>query len=194
MSFHFRRLTRPLAVTALILLVSACSQPTGLLNVASSPAEDRSFASLQADSGIALRINDVLLNDEYRDLFFEISTDVYEGRVMLTGTVKSAANKERATTLVRGISGVKSVINELQVTQNYGIGPASNDLWIETKLKAQLVTTENISSINYRWRSVNGTVYVIGAARSQAELTKLLEVVRTTDRVKKVVNHATIRR
>tara|TARA_R110000787_G_scaffold11034_3_gene37004 strand:- start:288 stop:866 length:579 start_codon:yes stop_codon:yes gene_type:complete len=188
MSAAFRALA--LACT---LLAAACSQPTGLLNVASSPAEDRSFQSLEADTGISLRINDTLLNEQYRDLFWEIATDVYEGRVLLTGTVKSQQNRDRATELVRGIRGVKSVINEMQVTQAYGTGAAANDLWIETKLKARLIATENVRSINYRWRSVNGTVYLIGAGRSQAELDKVIDVIRSTERVKKVVNHAWVR-
>ncbi len=185
----------PAAVVALCsaLALGACTQPTGLINVASSPAEDRSFEALKSDSAIALDINEVLLGEKYRDLFFEISTDVYEGRVLLTGTVKFAENKQRATDLVRGIKGVRQVINEMQVTDTYGVGPAANDLWIETKLKAQLVTTDGIRSINYRWRSIKGTVYLIGAARSQAELDTVLDVIRNTARVQRVVNHAWVR-
>lgn len=185
-------LAASLAISA-VLLLSACSQPTGLLNVATSPAEDRSSEALKTDTQIALDINDVLLSNEYRDLFFEISTDVYEGRVMLTGTVKSAANRQRATELVKNVKGVKEIINEMQVTDDYNTGIAANDLWIETKLKARLVGTEGVYSINYRWRSVRGTVYLIGAARSQSELSKTLEVIRSTDRVKRVVNHARVR-
>ena len=88
---------------------------------------------------------------------------------------------------------VKRIINELQVTSDYGPGAAANDLWIETKLKVKLLGTKGIRSINYRWRSVNGVVYVIGAGRSQKEINTLLNVIRTTDRVNKVVNHVWIR-
>ena len=185
----------PAAVVLLFstLALGACSQPTGLINVASSPAEDRSFEALKNDSAIALDINEVLLGEQYRDLFFEISTDVYEGRVLLTGTVKFAENKRRATDLVRGIKGIRQVINEMQVTDTYGVGPAANDLWIETKLKAQLLATDGIRSINYRWRSVKGTVYLIGAARSQKELDTVIDVIRNTERVQRVVNHAWVR-
>ncbi len=175
------------------LALGACSQPTGLINVASSPAEDRSFAALKSDSAVALDINEALLGEKYRDLFFEISTDVYEGRVLLTGTIKFPESKQRATDLIRGIKGVRQVINEMQVTNTYGVGSAANDMWIETKLKAQLVTTDGIRSINYRWRSIKGTVYLIGAARSQAELDTVLDVIRNTARVQRVVNHAWVR-
>jgi len=184
---------RSTVAIALISLLAACTQPTGLVNVASSPAEDRSFETLSADTAITFDINEILLGEKYRDLFAEISTDAYERVVLLTGTVKFAQNKQRATDLVRGVKGVKRIVNELQVTNDYGTGAAANDLWIETKLKVLLLGTKDIRSINYRWRSVNGTVYVIGAARSQQEMNTVLDVIRKTDRVKKVINHAWVR-
>ena len=175
---------------SLISLLAACTQPTGLVNVVSSPAEERSFATLRDDAVITFGINEILLSKEYRDLFAEISTDVYERVVLLTGTVKFAQNKQRATNLVRSVRGVTRIVNELQVTHNYGVSAAANDLWIETKLKVLLLGTKDIRSINYRWRSVNGTVYVIGLGRSQRELNTVLDVIRKTERVKKVINHA----
>ena len=184
---------RGVAAIAVLGILAACTQPTGLINVASSPVEDRSLETLRDDTAITFDINEILLGEKYRDLFPEISNDVYEHIVMLTGTVKFAGNKQRASDLVRGVKGVKRIINELQVTSDYGIGPAANDLWIETKLKVLLLGTKDIRSINYRWRSVNGTVYLIGAARSQVELNTVLDVIRKTERVKKVVNHAWIR-
>ena len=187
------KILRPLAVAATMAVVNACTQPTGLVNVASSPVEDRSLQTLRDDAAITLDINEALIGTQYSDLFAEISTDVYEHVVMLTGTVKFAENKRRASDLVNEVRGVKRIINELQVTRDYGPGAAANDLWIETKLKVKLLRTKRIRSINYRWRSVNGIVYVIGAGRSQKEINTLLNVIRTTQRVKKVVSHVWIR-
>ena len=187
------RRTARLAAIALLMGVAACSQPTGLVNVASSPAEDRSLETLRDDAAITFDINEVLLGEQYSDLFFEVSTDVYERIVMLTGTVKFAKNKQRATELIQGIKGVKRIVNELQVTNDYGPRAAANDLWIETKLKLLLLGTQGIRSINYRWRSVNGVVYLIGAGQSQQEMNTVLNVIRTTVRVKKVINHAWVR-
>ncbi len=184
---------RGIAAIALIGLLAACTQPTGLMNVASSPVEDRSIETLRDDTAITFDINEILLGEKHRDLFPEISTDVYEHVVLLTGTVKYAENKQRASDIVRSVKGVKRIINELQVTDQYGVGPAANDLWIETKLKVLLLGTKDIRSINYRWRSVNGTVYLIGTARSQVELNTVIDVIRNTERVKKVVNHAWVR-
>ena len=187
------RFIRSFAVVAAVATIVACTQPTGLVNVASSPAEDRSLQTLRDDAAITFDINERLVGKQYSDLFAEISTDVYEHVVMLTGTVKFAQNKQRASDLVRSVKGVKRIVNELQVTNDYGPAAAANDLWIETKLKVKLLGTKGIRSINYRWRSVNGIVYVIGAGRSQQEMNTVLNVIRTTERVKKVVNHAWVR-
>ena len=178
---------------ALIGALAACTQPTGIINVASSPVEDRSLETLRDDAAITFDINEILIGEKYLDLFAEISTDTYERVVMLTGTVKFAENKQRATELLRSVRGVKEIINELQVTKDYGVGAAANDLWIEAKLKVLLLGTRGIRSINYRWRSVNGTVYLIGAGRSRQETNTVIDVIRKTARVKKVVNHAWVR-
>lgn len=178
---------------ALIGALAACTQPTGIINVASSPVEDRSLETLRDDAAITFDINEILIGEKYLDLFAEISTDTYERVVMLTGTVKFAENKQRATELLRSVKGVKEIINELQVTKDYGVGAAANDLWIEAKLKVLLLGTRGIRSINYRWRSVNGTVYLIGAGRSRQETNTVIDVIRKTARVKKVVNHAWVR-
>ena len=149
--------------------------------------------TLHDDAAITLDINETLIGEKYSDLFAEISTDVYENIVMITGTVKFPQNKQRATRLVQSVQNVKRIINELQVTDDYSPRAAANDLWIETKLKVKLLSTKDIRSINYRWRSVKGVVYLIGAGRSRLEINKVLTVIRKTEKVKKVVNHTWIR-
>ncbi|PPR10378.1 MAG: hypothetical protein CFH41_01765 [Alphaproteobacteria bacterium MarineAlpha11_Bin1] len=189
----FTRNFRPLFVAVTFVLFTACTQPTGLVNVASSPLEDRSIETLRDDAAITLDLTEALIGTQYGDLFAEISTDVYERVVMLTGTVKFAQNKKRASDLVHGVEGVKRIINEMQVLKDYGPVAAANDLWIETKLKVKLLGTKGIRSINYRWRSVNGVVYLIGTSRSPEEMNTVLDIIRSSEKVKKVVNHAWIR-
>ena len=94
---------------------------------------------------------------------------------------------------MRAIKGVKKIINELQITDDHRVSAMANDLWLETNLKVQLLGTKGIRSMNYRWRSVKGAVYLIGTARSQLELNTVLNVIRTTKGVIRLINHAWIR-
>lgn len=171
---------------------SGCSSPTAILDAATTVAEDRSMKRVRDDVAIKIDINAKMLARKYRDLFLEVSTNVYEGKVMLTGTVKTAGERRRATLLAAEVEGVKHIFNELQVAEGSIEGTAS-DLWIETKLKARLVTERQVRSINYRWRAVNGVVYFIGAARSRAELVRVIEIARDTRGVNKVVTHVRLR-
>ena len=179
------RLLGTLATAAL----AACSSPTMLADVATTPAENRSFSEVSDDAGIKLKINEALLSNQYRDLFFDVSSIVYQGRVLMTGKVKSDIDRQRATELVRAIPGVKEVLNDVQVTTEGGILSSANDTFIETELKVRLVAAKEVKSIDYRWTAVNGVVYLMGYARSDAEANKAIDVIRNTKYVKQVVPH-----
>jgi len=170
-------------------LVAGCSNPTMLADVATTPAENRSFTQVTDDAGIKLKINESLLSSQYRDLFFDVSSIVYQGRVMLTGKVKTEADKTRAGDLVRNIPGVRALFNEIQVNAPGGLVSSANDAFIETELKVRLVAADGVKSIDFRWTAVNGAVYLMGYARSDAEGQKAIDVARTTKYVKQVVPH-----
>ena len=88
---------RGIAAVALMGMLAACTQPTGLMNVASSPVEDRSIETLRDDTAITFDINEILLGEKYRDLFPEISTDVYEHVVLLTGMPRTSSAHRKSS-------------------------------------------------------------------------------------------------
>lgn len=179
-------------VLALLGALGACTSPTGLIDAATMPAEDRSFADSTTDSEIKLNIDKGLL-DNSGQLYVDVNTVVYEGRVLLTGKVATQDARQAAENIARNTRNVKQVIDELVVTTNRDFGAGVNDVAIEVKIKAQLVATKDIKSINYRWRSVGGTVYLIGAAQNAQELSNVVGVIRNVDGVRKVVNYAWVR-
>ena len=192
-----KRMRRPVAmalgVAALALTTAACTTPTGLIDATTTVAEDRSLSQLATDAEIRLDLNKKLLGEKYRDLFLEVSTNVFEGRVMLTGSVKTLADKNRASALAQDITGVRTIYNDLQVTDQGGFKNTANDVWIEAKLKARLVAEKGVRSINLRWRVVNGVVYVIGRVRTEEEMGQVLTVIRDVDHVTRVVNHIVVK-
>jgi osmotically-inducible protein OsmY len=160
-----------------------------IADVVTTPAEDRSFSQVSDDSGIKYSINEALLSSRYRDLYFDVSSAVYQGRVLLTGKVKTEADKQRAGNMPRDISGVKEVFNEIQVNVPGGLVSSSNDAFIETEIKVRAADVPDLKAIDYRWTAVNGVVYLMGYARDGAEAQKMINVVRTTKYVRQVVPH-----
>lgn len=175
--------------TLVVLLLLTGIGASGCANV----AEDRRFSAIAADTEIKLDINKRLLSEKNRDLYFDVSTDIYEGRVMLTGSVKTPRERQRAVALVNGLRGVRTIYNEIQVTNKGGFTNTANDTWISTKIKAKLLAEKGVTSINYKWNVVNSVVYMIGRARSQHELRKVLAIVKDTKHVTGVVQHIAVR-
>ncbi len=181
------------AKLAALLLLTGIGSSGCAINAATTVAEDRHLSAIVADTETKLDINKRLLSDRNRDLFFDVSTDIYEGRVMLTGSVKTARNRQRAGALVHGLRGVRTVYNEIQITSKGGFSNTANDTWISTKIRAKLLAEKGVKSINYKWNVVNSVVYLIGRARNRTELRKLLALVKDTQHVTKVVQHIALR-
>ena len=67
------------------------------------------------------------------------------GRVLLTGTVENIDLKIEATRLAWGAEGVKTVINEIQISNSDNILNFADDLVISTKVLGKLMLDENIN-------------------------------------------------
>ena len=60
------------------------------------------------------------------------------------------------------------------------------DTWITTKVKADLLATENVSGLDIKVETVDGVVTLTGAVASQAQKDKAVEVARQIKGVKRV--------
>jgi len=63
----------------------------------------------------------------------------------------------------------------------------------ETKISARLLTEPEVRSVNYRWRAVRNSVYLIGRARSETELERALDICTSVDGVVAVKHFVEVR-
>ena len=115
-----------------------------------------------------------------------------QSRVLLTGTVEKIDLKIEATRIAWGVEGVKTVINEIQISNSDNILNFADDLVISTKVMGKLVLDENVNSLNYNIETVNKIVYIIGIARSENERNKVLDLAREVFGVEQVIDYITI--
>src|SRR5207253_6771195 len=81
----------------------------------------------------------------------------------------------------------------IEVGPPEGAWQGTKDAWISSRLRTELVFNANIRSVNYTIETVNKSVYLIGSARSQAELDAATTMARNTPDVKRVVSYVEIR-
>tara|TARA_R110002110_G_scaffold12692_20_gene60284 strand:+ start:723 stop:1316 length:594 start_codon:yes stop_codon:yes gene_type:complete len=155
-------------------------------------SQDRGLEQAVDDNEISFEINRKLLAKN-ADLYSGISTQVRKGRVLLTGTVPKAQDRITVTRLVWTIDGVKEVINELKAGEKGGFSQSLSDTTISTKLRARLTADSKISGINYSIETVAGTIYLMGTARNQAELDRVMAYARDLSGVRNVVSYVDVK-
>jgi len=155
------------------------------INLGRTISADRSLFNVLDDLSIKNTINHALLDEA---LLLNISTDVYQGRVMLTGSVKDAETRQKVEDLARQVDGVRELYNEIQVTDESRLMAFPKDLLIESTLAARMVLAPDVSSVDYQVRAANGVVYVLGIAKSRAELDQVITLARVSG-ARKIVSH-----
>lgn len=123
----------------------------------------------------------------------DLDVTVYEGRTLLTGSVPTPQMKDEAKAVAGQVAGVRVVYDEIEVAPPESAWRSAKDAWISTRVRSDLVFNGNIRSDNYTVETVNGSVYLIGSARSQSELDQATAAARYVPDVRRVVSYVQIR-
>jgi osmotically-inducible protein OsmY len=122
-----------------------------------------------------------------------LDCDVYEGRVLITGRVPDPAWIEDAIRITWRVKGVQQVYNEVAVGPLPQTGDDFNDGFISTRLRNELLWDADVHSVNFIVTTSDHVVYVIGAARTPAELERVTAYARNIPNVKRVVSYVQVR-
>ena len=152
-------------------------------------AEERGLEGALDDAKIRIEINRLWFERDV-EMFRQVTLNISEGRVMLTGLVTTEQARADAVRLSWQVTGVKEVLNELKVHPEGA--PAldqANDVWMQQKLKARLLTDSEIRNINYVVDVTDSVIYLLGIAQNQAEMDRVIAHARDISGVKRVLNH-----
>lgn len=177
------------------LALGACGPATVVgagAAVGVSAAQERGVGGALSDTQIRLEINQMLFETD-QELYADVHLQVQEGRVLLSGSVPSQETRLEAVRIAWRASGVQEVINEMEVTGDQSLGSYTRDRWIETQLRSKLLTDKAVSSINISIETVNQSVYLIGIAKSEDEVERVVGHAKDIPYVRRVVNYLTLK-
>ncbi|CAM3715538.1 BON domain-containing protein [Castellaniella denitrificans] len=163
MTVPARTLARLLIGLSCLSALSGCGLFVvgGAAATSAAVATDRRTAGEQVDDQtIELRVSsemDKAFGDKAR-----ISGTSYAGRLLLVGDVPTEADRQRAETIARGITKVRSVDNYIRVGDITPLSVRTNDTWLTSKVKSQLVATENVPFRTIKVTTERGVVYLMG--------------------------------
>jgi osmotically-inducible protein OsmY len=155
----------PLAVLISALLLQGCvgAVVVGSAAVATKSATDpRTVGTQVDDSTLELRVNSALSKDEQIKKEARINVTAYQGKVLLAGQSPTPDLSSRAKQIALGVDGAAEVYNEIRIMPPVGLGTASSDTWITTKVRSQLLTSDQVKSSNVKVTTENGEVFLLG--------------------------------
>ncbi len=190
-----RPCTKVIVLTLTMLILSACQGAlfAGIPVVGHKVVQERSIGNAVDDNIIFAEVKSNYAQTDIDNLFTNVSVEVHEGRVLLTGTVKDPQHRIDAVRQAWLVKGVKEVINEIQVTDRSSIKDYAQDIWISTQVRGKFILNKHISSINYTADTVNGIVYLMGVAQDAEELDTATYIAGTIRGVKKVISHVRLK-
>lgn len=133
------------------------------------------------DSKIGMKLKD-------EAAYFEgarIVVSAYNTNVLLIGQAKSDSQISRAVELAQSVSGVNKIYNQIRIGTVISTGVMTNDAWITTKVKTNLIGNSNTKARNIKVVTENGEVFLRGiVTRQEGQLAS--EVASKVDGVKLV--------
>ncbi len=160
----------------------------GLAACASSRSIDDTFSDFSASS----ELRGILFSDRNHD-YGDVDITIHEGRLMLTGSMATEDGREKLIENAWRADGVTQVIDEIIVGEGTGFSQGFEDSRIDQVLRARLIGAEDVTSGRYKIAVSKGVVYLIGDARTQAELDTALGIASSISGVEKVVNHVVVK-
>ena len=167
------------AVIGAAALLGAC---------ASSPTLSGSIEDIGSDA----ELKAILFADRTHD-YSDVDLTVFEGRLMLSGTIPSEDGRRKLVENAWKADGVTQVIDEIFVGDDTAFGQGVEDSRIDGAIRVKYLTDGDVRSANYKMSVSNGVVYILGVARDQRELDEALKKASETAGVRSVVSHVVLR-
>jgi osmotically-inducible protein OsmY len=181
-----RPLAKAMVCAALLTSLSGCVEMMvgGAVMGAVATADRRTLGAQTEDKSITVKAELRVPKIAGPDAHVNIAS--FNRKVLLTGEVRDEAAKAAVEREVRGIEGVQSVSNELEISGPSSYTARSSDALITTKVKASLVDMKTISATSFKVVTERGTVYLMGRV-TQREGQVAADVTRGVSGVQKVV-------
>ena len=180
-----KSITKFVIASSCISLLSACAVvAVGGVTAGATIMTDRRTPAVQAiDKGIELQAENAL-DKRFGDKA-NINVTSFNQKVLLTGEVQDDGIKNEAGDYVKSMKNARSSFNELVVGPISSYTARASDSYLESKIKTQMIFTDQLPSNSMAIVAEGGNVYLMGIlTQNEAALAK--KVASNTNGVKEV--------
>jgi len=152
----------------IIIFLSSCSA-TQQFGAGVNITFDPRTIGMQIDDTImqkSLTARLALVDKKY---FLQISSEVIDGRIFLSGKVDGAEDKIKITKLAWETKGARSVKNAVTIRGETNFKGTAKDILITSQLRTSLIFNKKTKARNYTLETINKNIYIFGIAMDEKE-------------------------
>ncbi|HEY5897714.1 MAG TPA: BON domain-containing protein [Burkholderiales bacterium] len=175
------------ALAAATVLLQAC------VPVVIGAGGAAAYSSLEDRRSTGTQIDDesieVRASNRVSDRFggrVHVNVTSYNRLTLVTGEVPDEAARDEVEKIVRAVPNVRGVTNDLQVAGISSLVSRTNDSYLTSKVRGQLLDTKRVSPVHLKVVTEAGVVYLMGVV-TEAEADEAVDIARNTGGVRKVV-------
>ena len=192
----FRGTSANLIIATALLLGTLSGCVTALVATAAIATVDiihdrRSAGEYVDDNTVELSAQNFLASSKELRASSHVKPISWNGILLVTGEIDSEEMKQAIMTKLKSINGVRQLVDETTITGKTALLTRSNDTWITTKVKSQLVLKTGLDANRVKVTTTRGSVYLMGiVTREEAErATRLARGIKGVTRVVKVFEY-----
>ena len=180
----------------LIIIVNLQSCAAPLVGGVSAIA----FSSSAQEKGLGTSIKDKVIFVKLKNAIYDwnpsvsenVSLSVDNGSILVTGKIKNIDTKIQLTKIIWEVNGVKEVNNKVQISETNNFKNIAKDLASLGEIKARLMASKKLNSLNYSIDVVNNVAYISGIASSEEEISTVTQIAQEARFIKEVQNFVRI--
>ena len=158
------------------------------------------FSSSAQEKGLGTSINDKVIYIKLRNAIYDwdpsvseqVSISVDNGSILVTGQLDNVDKKINLTKVIWEISGVKEVNNKVQISETNNFKNIAKDLASLGEIKARLMASKELNSLNFSIDVVNNIAHISGIASSEEEISIVTQIAKNARFIKEVQNFVKI--
>src|SRR3990167_9167758 len=153
-----------LSVSGCAVAVLGTAGAVGLTSV-----QEKTMGEALDDATASNEIKAKLLNESGAK-FAEVDVEVANGLVLLSGRVNTPEDRTYAEGIAWSSSRTRDVANEIRIEPPGGFMANVSDEIITGRVRARLIGSSTVKSVNFNVETYDGIVYLMGIARSTEEI------------------------
>ena len=150
------------------------SSTSGVFGTGVSVALDPRTLGTQIDDSIMQKNLSAKLVNMNTNYLLSVKAKVLDGRIFITGKVDSVEEKFKITKLAWEIKGARSVKNDLRIKEKFNFKQSAKDVLITSQLRAAMISSKKIKSVNYNIDTYKKKIYIYGIAQDEKERVEVI--------------------